>query len=120
MGGQNPSILPHILTMSICSAIGQLFIFHTIKKYGPLVFATIQTVRQLLSIILSILFFGHPINAMEGLGITIVFLALSTQTGYKWQQKKQRKSLKDEAIEIVKEPAELEKCIPHDNSKAYG
>merc|ERR1712070_190940 len=107
MGGQNPGILPHILTMSVCSAIGQLFIFHTIKKYGPLVFATIQTVRQLLSIILSILFFGHPINAMEGLGITIVFLALSTQTGYKWQQ---RKSLKDEAIEIVKEPAELEKA----------
>tara|TARA_B100000780_G_C20715572_1_gene284481 strand:+ start:52 stop:210 length:159 start_codon:yes stop_codon:yes gene_type:complete len=27
--------------------VGQLFIFYTIKRYGPLVFATIQTVRQL-------------------------------------------------------------------------
>lgn len=42
----NPSAIPHIVTMSICSAIGQLFIFYTIKHFGPLVFATIQTVRQ--------------------------------------------------------------------------
>ena len=40
--GENPSILTHIFTMAICSAIGQLFIFYTIKRYGPLVFATIQ------------------------------------------------------------------------------
>ena len=50
--------------------MGQLFIFYTIKRYGPLIFATIQTVRQLLSIVLSILFFAHPLNAMEVLGIT--------------------------------------------------
>jgi len=80
----NPSIVPHIVTMSICSAVGQLFIFYTIKHYGPLVFATIQTVRQLLSIVLSILFFGHPINAMEALGILIVFGALGGQIMHKW------------------------------------
>ena len=48
--------------------MGQLFIFYTIKRYGPLIFATIQTVRQLLSIVLSILFFGHPINLAESAG----------------------------------------------------
>lgn len=40
--GANPSILPHMGIMAVCSAVGQLFIFHTIKQYGPLVFATIQ------------------------------------------------------------------------------
>ena len=59
--------------------VGQLFIFYTIKRYGPLVFATIQTVRQLLSIVLSILFFAHPLNAMEVLGIGIVFTTLGGQ-----------------------------------------
>ena len=60
----NPTVVFHIITMAICSAIGQLFIFYTIKRYGPLVFATIQTVRQFLSVVLSIVFFAHPINMM--------------------------------------------------------
>lgn len=34
------------IVQAVCSAIGQLFIFHTIKRFGPLVFATIQ-VRHL-------------------------------------------------------------------------
>jgi len=58
--------------------VGQLFIFYTIKRYGPLVFATIQTVRQLLSIVLSILFFAHPLNAMEVLSITLTLTLVLT------------------------------------------
>merc|ERR1719502_2610664 len=76
---RNPSILPHMFLMAICSAVGQLFIFYTIKRYGPLVFATIQTVRQFLSVVLSIVFFAHPINLMMSLGIFIVFAALGIQ-----------------------------------------
>ena len=75
--------------MAVCSAVGQLFIFHTIKRYGPLVFATIQTVRQLLSIVLSILFFGHPINLPEAAGIALVFVTLAYQIYAKYQARKQ-------------------------------
>merc|ERR1719454_1218181 len=75
----NQAIMWHISVMAICSAIGQLFIFYTIKTYGPLVFATIQTVRQLLSIVLSIIFFHHPVNGMMTLGIAVVFVALGGQ-----------------------------------------
>jgi len=87
---RNPSILPHMLLMAICSAVGQLFIFHTIKRFGPLVFATIQTVRQFLSVVLSIVFFAHPINMMEAVGIAIVFAALGGQILHKWRAKRQR------------------------------
>jgi drug/metabolite transporter (DMT)-like permease len=85
---RNPSILPHMFLMAICSAIGQLFIFHTIKRFGPLVFATIQTVRQFLSVVLSIVFFAHPLNAMEAVGIAIVFVALGGQIVQKWLSKR--------------------------------
>jgi len=87
----NPSILPHMFLMAVCSAIGQLFIFHTIKRFGPLVFATIQTVRQFLSVVLSILFFAHPLNAMEAVGIGIVFAALGGQIVQKWRSKRPSK-----------------------------
>ena len=68
--------------------MGQLFIFHTIKRYGPLVFATIQTVRQLLSIVLSILFFAPPINLAEAAGIALVFVTLAYQIYAKYQNRK--------------------------------
>jgi len=102
----NPAIVAHIGIMAICSAVGQLFIFYTISKYGPLVFATIQTVRQLLSIVLSILFFAHPINAMEMLGIAIVFVALTSQIYQKYQANKAKEQAKVVAEPVS--PAELE------------
>merc|ERR1719393_1013066 len=81
----NQAIMWHISVMAICSAVGQLFIFYTIKRYGPLVFATIQTVRQLLSIVLSILFFSHPVNLAEAAGIALVFVTLAYQIYAKYQ-----------------------------------
>merc|ERR1711920_374227 len=103
----NPTILTHMFIMSVCSAVGQLFIFHTIKQYGPLVFATIQTVRQLLSIVLSILFFAHPVNQMEALGIGIVFVALGAQIFQKWKSRRRPPKTED-----VKEPVEV-RCLLH-------
>ena len=81
----NPTCTLHIFAMAICSAVGQLFIFYTVKTYGPLIFATIQTVRQFLSVIFSILFFAHPINGMMAFGICIVFAALGGQIFDKWR-----------------------------------
>jgi len=34
------------LILSICSAVGQLFIYYTIEKFGPVVFIIIMTIRQ--------------------------------------------------------------------------
>ena len=81
----NPTCVLHIFVMAICSAVGQLFIFYTVKTYVPLVFATIQTVRQFLSVIFSILFFAHAINSMMAFGIFVVFAALGAQIFDKWR-----------------------------------
>ena len=78
-----PELMRHVVLMAICSAIGQLFIFHTIKAYGPLVFATIQTVRQFLSVVLSLVLFAHPVNGAQCVGILLVFASLGAQIGMK-------------------------------------
>jgi len=56
------------VTIAITSATGQLFIFYTIKTFGPVVFTIIMTTRQVFSIVLSCIIFGHsiPIPAMAG------------------------------------------------------
>ena len=82
----NPGIVPHMLIMAICSAVGQLFIFYTIKQFGPLAFATIQTVRQFLSVVLSIVLFAHPVNPGMCFGILVVFVSLGAQIADKARQ----------------------------------
>ncbi|KAJ1627690.1 UAA transporter family-domain-containing protein [Pavlovales sp. CCMP2436] len=83
---RHPDCTLHIVLMSICSAIGQLFIFYTIKNFGALVFATINTVRTLFSVVLSFLVFGHAINVGEALGVASVFTALGIQVAVKWRR----------------------------------
>lgn len=66
----------HVLIISVCSAIGQLFIFHTISMFGPIVFTLIMTTRQAISILLSCLVYEHLLAPQALLGVLIVFLAL--------------------------------------------
>lgn len=43
---QHPKFIIDCVILSISSAIGQLFIFYTISKFGAVVFSIIMTVRQ--------------------------------------------------------------------------
>ena len=71
-----PTCAIHALLMSICSATGQMFIFVTISEFGPVVFATIMTFRQVLSILISMYAFNHPLNGWGIIGMCFVFIAL--------------------------------------------
>lgn len=57
--GNYPAFLMHLLLLSLTSATGQIFIFKTISTYGALVFTIIMTTRQVISIGISALLFGH-------------------------------------------------------------
>ena len=83
----NPSVILDVCTISASSSVGQLFILYTIKHFGPVTFAAIATVRQLLSILISIAWFEHTITPMQVLGVAVVFAALGTQVGVRWHRK---------------------------------
>ena len=70
----------NILTLSAASTMGQLFILYTIKEYGALLFATIMTTRQFLSILLSCIVFAHPLTWQQWVGTGVVFSALYYKT----------------------------------------
>ena len=57
---KDPAALVDNLILSVASAVGQLFIFYTIKEHGPVVFTIIMTTRQLFSLVLSCMLFGMP------------------------------------------------------------
>lgn len=72
----HPLFAYHALMLSLCSATGQLFIFFTIKTFGPIVFTIIMTTRQVLSILLSCVIYRHPLAGQAIVGVLIVFTAL--------------------------------------------
>ena len=78
----------HAVILSVCSAVGQLFIFYTIATFGPLVFTLIMTTRQAISIIASCLIYGHTLSAQALIGVAVVFLSLFLRAYFKTLEKK--------------------------------
>jgi len=72
----NPDVLLYNVITSVVSTTGQLAIYYTIKRFGPVVFTVIMTTRQMFSIVLSNYLFGHYMAAQAYLGAAIVFLVL--------------------------------------------
>lgn len=66
----------HFLLFSMCSTIGQLFIFYTIKNFGAVVFTLIMTTRILLSIAVSCILYGHQVTASGFFGLMLVMTAV--------------------------------------------
>lgn len=67
----NPDILLLIVKFSICSAIGQSFIFYTISHFDPLVCSTATTTRKIFSVLLSIFLKGHTLSVQGWSGILL-------------------------------------------------
>lgn len=63
----------HMTILSITSATGQLFIFYTIKEFGPVIFTIMMTTRQLFSLFLSCILFSHPMHLLGWVGSLLVF-----------------------------------------------
>jgi adenosine 3'-phospho 5'-phosphosulfate transporter B2 len=71
-----PEFVFHCVILSICSAIGQLFIFYTIGQFGAVVFTIIMVLRQGFAILLSCIIYGHSVSIWGILGIILVFSAI--------------------------------------------
>lgn len=70
---RHPQVGRDILLFSIFGAIGQIFIFHTLQVYSSLLLVTVTVTRKMMSMILSVVWFGHSIKGMQWLGVGLVF-----------------------------------------------
>ncbi|KAL3695127.1 hypothetical protein R1sor_008778 [Riccia sorocarpa] len=73
---RHPECLVDILLLSCAATTSQFFISYTIRTFGALIFATIMTTRQLVSIFLSCLLFAHPLTVRQWGAAMVVFSAL--------------------------------------------
>merc|ERR1719348_1391724 len=87
---QYPRFMFDCVVLSICSAVGQLFIYYTVITFGPVVFTIIMTCRQVVSVIISCIVYQHSMAPVAIIGILIIFTALFLKIycGYKLKMKK--------------------------------
>ncbi|KAB2080967.1 hypothetical protein ES319_A05G102200v1 [Gossypium barbadense] len=65
-----------IVLLSTVATVSQFFISYTIRTFGAIAFAAVMTTRQLVSIMLSCVWFGHPLSWEQWIGAVIVFGSL--------------------------------------------
>lgn len=88
----NPDAFRYNIITAITSASGQLCIFYTIKEFGPIVFTIIMTTRQMFSICLSAIVFGHYISPKAACGAILVFAVLFYQIRRKYNNRRNKQS----------------------------
>jgi UDP-galactose transporter B1 len=84
----NPEIFPMILKFSLCSAVGQSFIFYTIAHFDPLVCTTVTTTRKIFSVVLSIVFKGHALSFQGWSGVLLASSGIASEVHEKYHRAK--------------------------------
>jgi UDP-galactose transporter B1 len=73
----NPEILKDLIFSSLLNVLGQLVIYSMLEKHGSLVLTTVNISRNMLSIILSLVLFGHGIGFTQCICILGVIISIS-------------------------------------------
>lgn len=79
---RHPSAINHILSLSVCGALGQYFIFLTVSEFGPLICSIATTTRKCFTVLASVVFFGNSLLPRQWLATFIVFLGLFLDSFY--------------------------------------
>ncbi|KAF6159974.1 hypothetical protein GIB67_033058 [Kingdonia uniflora] len=91
---QHPEAAWDIFLYCLCGAVGQNFIFLTIKRFGSLANTTITTTRKFVSIVVSSMLSGNPLSRKQWGSVIMVFSGLSYQIFLKWKKvQKKRKPI---------------------------
>lgn len=69
----HPAVGTDILGFCLCGAIGQIFIYYTLSQFSSLVLVTVTVTRKMLTMMLSVLWFGHRLSGMQWVGVGLVF-----------------------------------------------
>jgi len=74
--GAHPLFQADSALLSASATASQFFIYSQVKEFGALVFAATMNVRQVVSILVSYIHYGHAITLMQCVSLFVVFSAL--------------------------------------------
>jgi UDP-galactose transporter B1 len=97
-----------LMILGFTGAIGQVFLFVTISKFGALNCALLGLLRKMLSLVLSFLLYGHTLNAIQTVGLTLSVAAMIANFYEKGGKKKEAEADKKATKEDEQLPLMME------------
>lgn len=83
-----PGALTDMVAFALLGAVGQVFVFIILERFDSLILVTATVTRKMLSMILSVVLFGHHLLAIQWLGVLMVFGGIGYESYAKMQGKK--------------------------------
>lgn len=83
-----PQALGNILAFAILGSVGQVFVFIILEKFDSLILVTATVTRKMISMILSVLLFGHHLTLVQWGGVLLVFIGIAYEAVAKSGSKK--------------------------------
>lgn len=106
--GCHPSLGLHLVGLAACSALAQLFVYVALRRHGSFVTTAITISRKFVSVLLSVVLFGHELTRGQWVGVGAVFAGLSLQllagAGNNKKQQLQKQQQEQEQPATVAEP----------------
>ncbi|KAF2092117.1 UAA transporter [Saccharata proteae CBS 121410] len=91
-----PEVGMDVLLFAACGAVGQVFIFYTLAQFSSLLLVTVTVTRKMLTMVLSVLWFGHSISGMQWLGVGLVFGGVGAEGVIARREKAQKEKARKE------------------------
>lgn len=84
---RHPAVGIDILGFAACGAVGQVFIFYTLAQFSSLLLVTITVTRKMLTMLLSVVWFGHRLGLGQWVGVAFVFGGVGAEAAVsRWEK----------------------------------
>ena len=101
---RHPAVLKDVLLFAICGGLGQVFIFYTLNKFSSLLLTTVTVTRKMLTMLFSVLLYGHKLTSGQWAGVGLVFGGVAAEAAVgRWEKQRKEKVLKGSYQESKKE-----------------
>lgn len=78
--------LGDIVSFAAFGAVGQVFVFIILEKFDSLILVTATVTRKMISMILSVVLFGHTLAPLQWMGVILVFGGIGFESYMKLPQ----------------------------------
>lgn len=70
----HPRVARDLALFNVSKALGTLCVYRLLRESGTIVVATVTTLRKVLSVLLSVAYFGHAVGTAQWAALALVFL----------------------------------------------
>ncbi|KAI0024787.1 UAA transporter [Xylariomycetidae sp. FL0641] len=84
---RHPGVWADVLGFAACGAVGQVFIFYTLATFSSVLLVTVTVTRKMVTMMLSVVAFGHRLTRMQVLGVGLVFGGIGVEAAIARREK---------------------------------